>query len=943
MKKKLLYLIILGFITIIPNNVEGASTTCTGKLSLNRIHNPGTGNRYWDITITGANGSYKALCTDPGLRARTGTVCKLNTGGTVGLSTQSLQALTFDFSKYNLPLAARQELEIEAGHGNLTNETAALILSQNGYSPTYSTNLASNIVSSLSNSPVPPAGSYYLLDCGSGYQHMLVSSAFCDDDDDPPSCPGGQMVKNGSIGDCQVSSKLEGESGGNPFYFSNVATSGPQANIHKYRGEDLGAPVGAYCRVYCEEEGYAILPGALGEAIQLGSYIIWPTSNSNYSSKFQPYFYPLKFKGKLSCQMAVMPDDGNMPVGCTTDPVKEYRTSYLVIEELWNQKDYNDDTYEYVRKEYIGRTTSPGDLCEANYDTGKSCIKTTKTVVGSNGGKFKYCYSIIEKRLGDEKALLATKEAEVAKWPCSSDEKVLCGIEETCVDKPSACADGKKTAEKARDAQKTIVNNFNNALNAIKNSRTACTNYVDHFEKVALILHEMHLCGKYQIDDSVYRFNSSASLNYSDETYKNVSDVTIDSQSKSAFSSPKVEIIDGSIAANLIPNVQYIFQYYTVGKFKELVESGLKERTFSVTKKDTYTLKTGYRYIDKDKLKYVKSKDGLKNYININKEVIPTSYDNKIGKDYYLTLLNIRFGQAGFGDGKNYSCKQKFVKNSDLCVCPENTVHAGKDLSCMLINMTCADAKAKYCDDEHEFPDDPEKCNLYCDYPYQYISIMPCVNAGGSIQQCKSSDICNPIECKNTKGVVDDSMNDRFRVCVQIKITQGMTRKEAIDFCDPIACNLNKNIIYRTIKLENPFPSVDADVTFNKKLSVGMFNNTIKGRYPGANWNSEIIVKKIIRNNRGVSGSELYQKKEPLYTFKLTGPIIESIRNYNDSQKEGYNDFNGKVSLTNDKMICMKNNSAACVSSFVHNRAYGLTSGTCSGSLNKNSFYTCDD
>ena len=105
---------------------------------------------------------------------------------------------------------------------------------------------------------------------------------------------------------------------------------------------------------------------------------------------------------------------------------------------------------------------------------------------------------------------------------------------------------------------------------------------------------------------------------------------------------------------------------------------------------------------------------------------------------------------------------------------------------------------------------------------------------------------------------------------------------------------------------------------------------TIKGRYPGTNWNSQKVVKNEILNNRGVSGSSVYNK-EPLYTFVLNATTIKAIRNYN--KNKNYADFNLK---------CKKNGTTACVSSFVHSNSYGLTDGTCFSVANSgNDFYTC--
>ena len=179
-----------------------------------------------------------------------------------------------------------------------------------------------------------------------------------------------------------------------------------------------------------------------------------------------------------------------------------------------------------------------------------------------------------------------------------------------------------------------------------------------------------------------------------------------------------------------------------------------------------------------------------------------------------------------------------------------------------------------------------------------------------------------------------DAMSLQFRDCVSVKINQGKDLNSAKEACNVYCNSKGKKIIYRTISLSNPFPSYDSDETVTQNnLSVGMFNDTIKGRYPGMNWNSTITVKNKILNNRGVDGDKVYTEKKPLYTFKLDAKTIQAIRKYNKKHK--YSDF---------RLNCKMGNAAACVSeTFVHDTTYGLKDGTCNKDLNKKTFYTCDD
>ena len=170
--------------------------------------------------------------------------------------------------------------------------------------------------------------------------------------------------------------------------------------------------------------------------------------------------------------------------------------------------------------------------------------------------------------------------------------------------------------------------------------------------------------------------------------------------------------------------------------------------------------------------------------------------------------------------------------------------------------------------------------------------------------------------------------------CVIPMILRGSSEKDAYEYCKDVTCPYKNGIkiIYRVIDLDNPFPSKDADGTITQRnLAKGMFNDYLKGRYPGSNWNSEAVVEDKILYNRNVDGDAVYDKR-PLYTFVLNSQRIKAIRNYNKSQKQKYADFNLK---------CYMNNSAACQSSFVHGNLSGLTGGTCS-SVTKANFYTCN-
>lgn len=911
MKKKILYLFLIGFITIIPKNImakANGSDTCSAVLQMNKLYKNGT--RYFSMSLNGA----QAFCIDPGYHASSGNICTYDSAQTA--TTAQLKIVNYaarsNIVSQTLGYNEQQEVYISLSRG----ESLAKILK--GRSDAVA--LEAAIITEFNSTSVATLGSdAVILTCGDKQQRMIAlnSALNCIEQSKPATCPGGAMSVSGGIGSCTTGK------GGNTYAFSNTAGPGSQSNIHRQYGIEKQS-VGEYCSLYCQEYGEAVLPGATGEPFNLGSYIIWPTSNSNHDNvKFKKEYYPLKFRGTLECKLGVQPDD-NMPGTrgeCKNDPIEDYKDNRANAMKLYNKTDYNGQTFEYVRKNNIGRTKNASAMCTANYDTGgKSCTGESK------------CLTPARKRLAKEQQIL------------SEYQKDANNVDPKTYDYPLPNGDFQKRNTPAYDdalkkvaGQQKVVNTWIENVNRIEETINTCTNYTKYFERSCDILQAMSYCGEFTISEDLYDFNSNASMQYSDEEY-NTGTVVKESSSKSVTKqSPTVIVPKG----DEITTIETIIKY-TPTNFTSDVNS-IKSREFAVTAEDTYTLSTGYSFIDKNTLDYKKSSSGLKNYIDIGKQIIPTSYKNKIGKEYYLTINGITFGSSlsNFGNGANYVCVQKFTKDSPDCVCPNDSDMAGKDLTGFIANNneTCADAQSKYCSSgSPDSPDSPDTKDYYCDKPMDNISILPCVNAGGTIEHCKATycPIMDDIKCPNTYGVNDDSMDVRLRACVQTKMEQGLSKSQAIAICEPLVCPIGgRRIIYRTIRLENPFPSMNADTTvIQKSLRIGMFNNDVKGRYPGTNWNSTRTVDKKIRNNRKVSGTSIYQKKEPLYTFVLNGVTIKKIRDYNDKQKEGYNDFT---------LDCKKNKHAACVSYvFVHNENLsGLTGGTCQNISIDNGFYTC--
>ena len=208
--------------------------------------------------------------------------------------------------------------------------------------------------------------------------------------------------------------------------------------------------------------------------------------------------------------------------------------------------------------------------------------------------------------------------------------------------------------------------------------------------------------------------------------------------------------------------------------------------------------------------------------------------------------------------------------------------------------------------------------NLSYSCPYKATQDQ-CYDEEGSIYPCPVEDTPDPIP--DDKCYIDGKVSDCPKTCES-------------DCCDAngneIACpggdSVIGNVIYRPISLVEPFPGIDGT-----------------GRVPGFNWDRIVKINGqeytasdyYIRNNRGYKDYEIYQS-DPLYVIKLDGNTIREIREYNDSVKNNYNDFN---------LECQ--NGEKCISKFLRGIATNpsfsinlISSGTCK-SIDYDNFDSC--
>lgn len=350
------------------------------------------------------------------------------------------------------------------------------------------------------------------------------------------------------------------------------------------------------------------------------------------------------------------------------------------------------------------------------------------------------------------------------------------------------------------------------------------------------------------------------------------------------------------------------------------------------------------RYVDKDgnisNSSTANSKDIGYGNLSVSKNAID-------GRKYALQITNTKLGNSKFGNSNGtfgslvssgrYSCDYK-IKPASACECDD-----GRTINVDAQGKTAFIAKHKkdgYITKDYktvcELRNDSAQYSLY--RTKSWDKSITCEDAkevlcesGGDNLILVDSNVSNPYECTPREYTCNNNSQKYITECVFTKMGEGKTEATAVNECNQLLCPAKQKVIYRVIDLSNPFPSYDGDSnvsTIPITLRKGMFNDNLRGRYPGLNWNNQTLVKKYILNNRSVDGDSVY-KKTPLYSFTLTPATIRAIRSYNDTTK--YDDY---------RLSC-KTQNKACVSSFVHNKAYGLVSGTCDKTLNATNFYSC--
>lgn len=633
---------------------------------------------------------------------------------------------------------------------------------------------------------------------------------------------------------------------------------------------------GGYCRLFCKESLEQEYPGNIAAPVSMGRYIVWPNNKEDTGNVFKDRtnlaVYPLKVSHEKTCKMYINVDESDIP---------------------------GENAYEVYKSSYDAMKSEEAKYKDAYSD--KGCSKINSEV--------------------------------------SKKQKELDGIAPTI----QTIVKGKST---------TIPNPAwgakNSELSTSKSRQSACKNFWQNYEKAKKVIEAVNTCSTSTVSLSL-NSNFKFMVNYNDPEYGSTS-----------FSVNKKT--SGSTSGNNSLNAGYMNPepyYKKPGVFKseaQTIGKKIENTKINIKKTNTYDLNDDYYYyVDLLKKKSVNSlaeisgeKTEFRNYNYIGFSNLPISYNSKLGKQnnsnyYYDLKLKITEATGTAFDGilknQDYTCHYEVTKSNDSCLCPPGTKHAGESLDCLIKEenskgqymYTCSDAQVILCDADNTYTE--QKCDLACPNDPS-MDLTACVNSGKSYNDCVNlwcSSGRKPVCPAGSNEGMDLSM------CVYPMVNQGTSYEDALEYCVETTCpGKGLKIIYRTIKLENPFPSYNADDSFStqKNLKIGMFNTNIKGRYPGSNWNSEKLVKTKIIKNRSSNGTKIYQTKEPLYVFELTPSRIKAIREYND--KNNYDDFRLSCNKTSGSLL-----GTACVSEFVHNIAYGLTGGDCSNVSNNKGFYNC--
>lgn len=697
-----------------------------------------------------------------------------------------------------------------------------------------------------------------------------------------------------------------------------------------------GKTIGQYCELYCKESVQQQYPGSIVNTVPVGTHIVWPTSTATQNTIWKN-LYSLKYTGSKTCKIVVKTNKIKDAEGKTIeDKLREYAQTVGTYRGRYDLT--CDSNYSEVD---LANANSKVQQLAAEEESKKTLYDRKKSEVDSCNRKGE-TYSEL-----DQSCMLERNEAISRGWITEAAAKAECTVQ-----KPVNC--GNYDSEEA--AYKTAQNNLNAAKRILDelSRKKECKLFKNANSGADAILKELQSCVEYQFSiNDLYNFESGTSISYSDPEYGKNNLITLNGNTSYSCVGCKSDITYQGILENSRGDI---------GQIYDNLYNAMNGKIITIQADATYSLPTGYQYTEKGTGKPLLNPGN--NSINVGYTFLPISYNAK-PKQYDLKIYVNSLGENGkftaIANSQPYVCNYGVTNSPSVesCECPPDSKNAGSDLSSLLSDangsMTCADAQTKYCGEKERYycPSDQtiditsciregkwestcieENCpgpdsDLRCPNDPS-MKLNACVNSGHSYQYCVDN-FCNgkndpDYHCP--KGTFNDGMD--IKPCVFANIDMGL--EAALQYCKDTVCPYKGgiNIIYRTISLRNPFPGKTAGVNVSN-TTINFSLDHLKGRYPGANWNSQTLVENQILFNRGVEGNKVYEK-EPLYSFILDTSTIKEIRKYNDQQEKsgGYADFT----------LDCNSNGVACISSFVRNSTYGIVSGVCSNATQGN-FYSC--
>lgn len=725
--------------------------------------------------------------------------------------------------------------------------------------------------------------------------------------------------------------------------------------------------LGPYCRMYCLDSFNEYYPGGIDKRVTVGTYIVWPHSFSFTPAERKAFLdvYPMENRLTKDCKIYV-----------DTESIKKRYNFYKALMKKYpgGAKNFKDggnscDTYDANTKE-----------AKSAYD---KCMKTKNEYRGTNSDGSYTSYETQEECAANHTQCSTVKINDNS--ACTNNEEKKYNDAKTISDECNAYKDAYDKAKKVisdvnscGQADIKLNENYNityevsyndpkygRSYNLTDTSSSSCTGCNDNkpakiTENPVSITTNQLINSAKEIENRKISASFSKRYNLSNDGNNLIYNYIDKNTGKSTSSIKNIANRFSTIGFSIMPISHK-------AKKNKIYDLSISIVNVTGTSFDEEILNRGkytchYKVID-DTPKPCECPENTENSGESYEQCV-IAHNFKITDSETGILIDTGKGTASksdYGEKTTWKCNDltmacESTKDEYQAImteyCREDAYQCPSDSDHPEVNLTtCIEGEGKkfkecveLCYDNTITVDDHPLCvgrdctRLTCppnsanpDFDFETCLLS------NSRKTCLKKCNDHPDDYKCPKGTSKEDMPIDSCVSEQISKNPKITVQEAIEACVDTVCNIKSggNIIYRTISLSNPFPSYNSDSTVSQQnLKVGIFNDTIKGRYPGSNWNSSITVNTKILYNRSsktrtIDGDEVYSVK-PLYKFVLDSKTIKAIRKYNNQHK--YDDFN---------LTCKLNNSAACMSNFVRNKTYGLTDGVCSNTTNEDDFYSC--